>query len=103
MEKIKKKAFGSVNKTEIKAAHGFEPSIKELKKPLSAEGEIKVFCSGCGSYHEFKKGSMAYLGLLIAKEIPEDLNNYFFETLSCFACDSEKEGGCLRKIDEVEE
>lgn len=103
MKKFKEKAFGSTTKTQIKATHNFFPSAKKLKEKLSPEGEIKVFCLGCGSYHEFKKGSVSHLGLLLTTKMPEDLSDYFFETLSCYACDSERQGGRLRKIEEVEE
>lgn len=98
---FKEKAFGSTKK-EVEAKHGFKPSKTELEKPLSAEAEIRVFCTGCGAFHEFKKGSMDYLGSLISQEIPENLEEYFFETSACFACDSKREGGELKKIKEVE-
>lgn len=99
---FKEKAFGSTTRSGVEAKHGFIPSQEKLQEPLSAEAEIKVFCTGCGSYHEFRKGSMDYLAPFISQEVPENLEGYFFETYACFACNSKEEGGKLKKIKEVE-
>ncbi len=85
---FKKKAFGYIKK--------FEPTKKILGNPLKS-GALKLFCTSCGHYAEFKHETVEQMRELI-NSFPHDPENYFLEITSCFLCNAPEKNAKLKKI-----
>ncbi len=88
---FKKKAFGYIKK--------FEPTKKILGNPLKS-GALKLFCTTCGHYAEFKHETVEQLKELI-NDFPHDPENYFVEYTTCILCKSPHKEAKLRKISDL--
>ncbi len=89
---FKKKAFGELEK--------FVPTKKILGKPLKS-GALKIFCTSCGSYLEFKHEVVESLKDFL-DYFPTDPENYFLEVTSCINCTASKKKSKFRKISELD-
>lgn len=96
-QKIKANLFGTVGKVPCTGNH--QPNIEELTKPFEWErGIMHFFCEGCGFTREISKELAEDCAILARKELPIELNNYYFHVKTCTLCWHTKTGVELRLI-----
>lgn len=84
-----KKFFGEIKK--LKAEGGNKINPEKLFVPLENKENsvMRSFCTGCGLLSEINKEEAFNLAEKAKVELPNDPENYYFETGRCEYCDSE--------------